>query len=188
MKYLSCIIVLCCLVSCKEQQKEKEKEEEMATMEADIDFKPTDTTVYYFIRHAEKNRKANTNDPHLLSVGMRRANHWAKVLKDKDIEMVYSTNYQRTLETARPTAEQANVKIELYKANHLYSKDFQEKTAGKNVLIVGHQDTTPQFINKILKKKKYKRIADDENSELYTVTIYPNGEKTSKVKKYPLAE
>ena len=53
--------------------------------------------------------------------------------------------------------------------------------------------TREQVIQKVthwfeLKKKKYKRIADDENSELYTVTIYPNGEKTSKVKKYPLAE
>ncbi len=188
MKYLSCIIVLFCLVSCKEQQKEKEQEEKMATMEADTNFKPKETTVYYFIRHAEKDREANTDDPHLLSVGMRRANHWAKVLKDKDIEMVYSTNYKRTIETARPTAEQAKVKIELYEPHQLYSKDFQEKTAGKNVLIVGHQDTTPQFINKILKQNKYKRIEDDENSELYTVTISPNGKKTSKVKKYPLTE
>lgn len=188
MKYLSCIILLFCLISCKEQQQEKEKEEKMATMEADTNFKPKETTIYYFIRHAEKDRKANTNDPHLLSAGIQRANHWAKVLKNKNIEMVYSTNYKRTIETARPTAEQAHVKIELYEPNHLYSKDFQQKTAGKNVLIVGHQDTTPLFINKILGKEKYKRIADDENSELYVVTIYPNGKKTSKVKKYPLSE
>ena len=111
-----------------------------------------------------------------------------EVLKDKNIDLVFSTNYQRTLETARPTAEEAEVKIELYKANHLYSKDFQQKTNGKRVFIVGHQDTTPQFVNKILGENKYRRIADDENSELYTVTIYPDGKKTSQVKKFPLPE
>ena len=176
------------MFSCKEQQQEKEKEEKMAISEAETNFKPKDTTIYYFIRHAEKDRKADTNDPHLLPVGMHRANFWAEVLKDKNIDLVFSTNYQRTLETARPTAEEAEVKIELYKANHLYSKDFQQKTDGKRVFIVGHQDTTPQFVNKILGENKYQRIADDENSELYTLTIYPDGKKTSQVKKFPLPE
>ncbi|MBW2961165.1 histidine phosphatase family protein [Mesonia sp. JHPTF-M18] len=158
----------------------------MATKEAEFNFKPKDTTVYYFIRHGEKDREANTDDPHLLPKGMQRANFWAKVLKDKEIDMVYSTNYQRTLETARPTADQFNIKIELYKANHLYSKNFQKKTDGKHVLIVGHQDTTPQFINKILKEKKYSRIEDNENSKLFIVTIYPNGKKSSTVEQHSL--
>ena len=188
MKYLSLLLITFSLFSCKEHQQEKEKEEKMAMTEAETNFKPKDTTIYYFVRHAEKDREANTEDPHLLSEGMHRANFWAEVLKDKNIDMVFSTNYQRTLETARPTAEQAEVKIELYKANHLYSKDFQKKTEGKTVFIVGHQDTTPQFVNKILGKNKYKRIADDENAQLYTVTIYPNGKKTSNVERFPMPE
>ena len=61
------------MFSCKEQQQEKEKEEKMAISEAETNFKPKDTTIYYFVRHAEKDREADTNDPHLLPIGMHRA-------------------------------------------------------------------------------------------------------------------
>ena len=48
---------------------------------------------------------------------------------------------------------------------------FMKKTKGKTVLIVGHSNTTPMFTNGLLGEKKYDMIADDNNSNLYIVTI-----------------
>ena len=41
---------------------------------------------------------------------------------------------------------------------------------GKTVLVVGHSNTTPQFVNAILGTKQYTDIQDDNNVNLYIVT------------------
>ena len=53
----------------------------------------------------------------------------------------------------------------------MYSESFQDQTHGKTVLIVGHSNTTNVFANKILGIDKYNQINDDNNSNLYIVTI-----------------
>ena len=47
-----------------------------------------------------------------------------------------------------------------------------KENAGKNVLVVGHSNSTPSFVNKILKNKTYKQIDDNNNANLYTVTVF----------------
>ena len=42
---------------------------------------------------------------------------------------------------------------------------------GKNVLIVGHSNTTPNLVNELLGKEKYPQIEDNNNGNLYVVTI-----------------
>jgi 2,3-bisphosphoglycerate-dependent phosphoglycerate mutase len=42
------------------------------------------------------------------------------------------------------------------------------------VLVVGHSNTTPDFVNKVLNLKKYDDIDDLNNANLYIVTITPN--------------
>jgi len=189
MKYLTIILFSIFIASCKQESKENTSTpKNLSEIDADENFADKNKTTYYFIRHAEKDRKAETNDPHLTSVGMDRANQWAKILANKDIEIVYSTSYQRTIETATPTADTVKTTIEFYKPSKLYTKEFQRKTAGKTVLVVGHSDTTPLFINKILGEDKYKDIPDDENGNLYTVIIHPNGRKESLLENFPLSQ
>ncbi|EDP69855.1 Phosphoglycerate mutase [Flavobacteriales bacterium ALC-1] len=141
------------------------------------------TTTYYLIRHAEKDQSDKTNrDPHLTEVGLKRADNWAKVFKDVKFDMVYSTNYNRTKETAAPTAKANNVEVSFYDPRNLNPKEFMAKTKGKTVLIVGHSNTTPMFTNGILGEKKYDMIAEDNNSNLYIVTVTKDS-KTSKLSK-----
>lgn len=139
------------------------------------------TTTYYLIRHAEKDRSDKTDrNPHLTETGKKRAENWAKVLKDVNFDMVYSTDYNRTKETAAPTAKANNVEVSFYDPRNLNPKSFMETTRGKTVLIVGHSNTTPMFTNGLLGKKKYKYISDDNNSNLYIVTVTKDS-KTSTV-------
>ena len=63
-------------------------------------------TTYYLIRHAEKDRSDSANrNPDLNPEGKKRAEKWAEVLKDIELDAVYSTDYKRTIQTAMPVAD-----------------------------------------------------------------------------------
>lgn len=139
------------------------------------------TTTYYLIRHAEKDRSDKTNNnPNLNFEGEKRAQNWANYFKDIQLDAVYSTNYNRTIQTATPTAQTKNLEIIFYNPTRMYDSIFQKDTKGKSVLVVGHSNTTPSFVNKILEEEKYENISDTDNSKLFIVTIH-NDKKTSKV-------
>lgn len=138
----------------------------------EVDIKETTTTTYYLIRHAEKDLSDKTNrNPHLTEAGNQRAENWAKVFANIEFDMVYSTNYNRTKETAAPTAKANTVEVSFYDPRDIKLKEFMETTKGKTVLIVGHSNSTPMFTNGLLGKKKYEDIAHDNNANLYIVTV-----------------
>ncbi len=139
-------------------------------------------TTYYLIRHAEKERgEAYQKDPVLTSEGVKRAENWAKVFKDIPLDLVYSTNYNRTKATALPTAASKKLDVKMYDPSNLFDEEFKEETKGKTVLVVGHSNTTPAFANAILNEKKYEDLADDENGGLFIVTVHADNSVTSKV-------
>lgn len=129
-------------------------------------------TNYYFIRHAEKNRvNPDDKNPTLSFDGYQRADRWKKVFKNIKFGAIYSTDYTRTKETAKPTADANNLPILLYEPSKMYSESFKYNTKGKHVLIVGHSNTTPDFVNKVLGKKVYNSMNDKDNSSLFIVTV-----------------
>ncbi len=129
-------------------------------------------TTYYLIRHAEKDRTNPKNkNPKLNEKGLERAEKWARVFKNIDFDAVYSTNYYRTLKTAKPSADKDNLEIEIYNPKKMYTSKFKKETKGQTVLIVGHSNTTPFFANKILGEYIYEQIADDNNGNLYIITV-----------------
>ncbi|WP_166384775.1 MULTISPECIES: phosphoglycerate mutase family protein [unclassified Polaribacter] len=142
-----------------------------------------ETTTYYLIRHAEKVRIDNTNrNPNLNKNGQERAKKWANRFKNVPFDAIYSTNYNRTIQTAKPTAESKNLEIQTYNPSKMYDSIFKQATKGKTVLIVGHSNTTPIFANKILEEEKYQFMDDNNNASLYIVTI-TGDKKTSVIEK-----
>ena len=140
-------------------------------------------TTYYLIRHAEKDRTNNTNkNPNLNSDGLLRAKRWAKHFEFIELDAVYSTNYNRTQQTAAPTAKSKDLIVQSYNSSKMYDSIFKKNTKGKTVLVVGHSNTTPVFANTILGQKKYKNMADNDNASLYIVTVV-NDKKSSEIKK-----
>ena len=141
------------------------------------------TTTYYLIRHAEKDRTNNMNkNPNLNSQGLLRAKKWTQYFKDIKLDAVYSTDYNRTRQTAAPTAKSKDLIVQLYNPSKMYDSIFKNNTKGKTVLVVGHSNTTPVFANTILGQKKYKNMADNDNASLYIVTVV-NDKKSSETKK-----
>ena len=158
------------VVSCKESGKINVAEKE-------------NISVYYFIRHAEKDRSDPTNkNPSLTIQGLERANKWALFFKDKNIAAVYSTNYKRTQQTALPIAKEQNLEIISYTAKELISEKFIANNKGKNIVIVGHSNTTPELVNSLLGEKKYEDIADRENNNVFIVTLTKNKTTAKRVK------
>ena len=136
------------------------------------DTKEVETSVYYLIRHAEKDRSDKSNkDPNLTKIGNNRAAYWADVFKNVKFDAVYSTEYNRTRETATPTAKANEVEITSYHPFKIDFPKFLKTTKGKTVLIVGHSNTTPSFTNRLLNKELFESIDDNNNGNVYIVTI-----------------
>jgi len=169
MRYLFLLVTLV-LVSCGNNKKVETPLEEGST------------TTYYLIRHAEKDR-STTDNPSLMAKGKNRATHWATYFSTIPLDAVYSTDYNRTKETAAPTAKEKSLTIQLYNPDSLYDAAFQQETKGKTVLIVGHSNTTPALVNTIIGERKHQQISDTENGMLYKVVIPETGETVVTVEK-----
>tara|TARA_R110002051_G_scaffold107616_2_gene180470 strand:- start:17787 stop:18314 length:528 start_codon:yes stop_codon:yes gene_type:complete len=129
-------------------------------------------TTYYFIRHAEKDRSDPENrNPSLTDSGQVRAQNWMRVFNDVALDAVYSTDYNRTQQTAAPAAASKSLKIQSYNPSNLNDSIFSAATHGKKVLVVGHSNTTPSFVNAVLGNETYADIDDANNGNLYIVRI-----------------
>ena len=129
------------------------------------------TTIYYLIRHAEKDRSTNAKDPVLNELGLKRAENWAKIFKDIPFDKIYSTDHKRTQQTALPTAFSKGLEVLSYETENLFNEEFKTQTEKQSVLIVGHSNTTPAFVNAIVGKQEYSQINDSDNGKLFIVTI-----------------
>jgi 2,3-bisphosphoglycerate-dependent phosphoglycerate mutase len=169
LKKLCFVLLTIVFVSCTNSEKKK------SDSQADPLAESTETTIYYLIRHAEKDRNDPDNrDPELLPKGHERAKAWATYFSDKDLDLIYTTPYLRTMQTALYTASEQQIEPLQYDPAKLYSEEFQKNTKGKNVLVVGHSNTTPAFVNSILGAEKYTDMDDKDNGSLFIVTIINN--------------
>ncbi len=143
-------------------------------------FAQSETTTYYLIRHTDKVlQNKSDRDPDLTKKGYLRAQKWAEVLSDVKFDMVYSTNYKRTVETAKPTAKANDLRINFYNPKKLFDKDFEKTTRGKTVLVVGHSNTTPFFVNNIIGESKYQEIDESNYTNLYIVHVNKNSKNST---------
>lgn len=137
-----------------------------------IDAPDTATSTYFLIRHTEKDLSDSTNrNPDLTKKGVQRANNWAKILKDVPVDLVFSTDYIRTMKTASPIAKSKNLDIIKYDPKKLNNSDFQKITKGKTIVIVGHSNTTPLFVNKIIGQEKFSPLSEDDYGKLFIIKV-----------------
>ncbi|MGL2987789.1 SixA phosphatase family protein [Flavobacterium sp. RSSA_27] len=130
------------------------------------------TTSIYLIRHAEK--VDNSKNPDLSKVGLERAEHWKTILAQVPLKAVYSTDFLRTVQTATPTAISKNLEIIKYDPKTLDLEQLKKEHKGQAILIVGHSNTTPDLVNKIINQKVYAPIDDTVFGNLYIITISGN--------------
>ena len=137
-------------------------------------------TVILVIRHAEKqgDPAAMTADPALTPEGVERAGALVPATRHLALAAVYSTQYVRTRETARPAAEAAGVTVTVRPVDGrtaaTYAPDLAAhllaQHAGRTVLVVGHSNTVPAIV-KALSGRDVGTIPDERYGDLFTVII-----------------
>ena len=128
------------------------------------------------VRHAEK--VDDSRDPELSGTGRARAEVLAALLKDMQIDTIYSSDYIRTRETARPLAEARGLSIKLYDPRDLEALAIKLRAAEGRILVVGHSNTTPDLIG-LIDGEPGTDIEDDEYDRLYIVVTGTGGPVTS---------
>ncbi|MFT7413332.1 MAG: phosphohistidine phosphatase SixA [Paraglaciecola sp.] len=118
---------------------------------------------WYFVRHFEKQLGDN---PSLTETGKARAEALAAFFSDKQLNYVYSTDYNRTLQTATPVADFKNLEIQSYDPRNLAGFAIKLKTQD-HVLVVGHSNTTPELLG--LMGRASVSIQESEYGVLYIV-------------------
>lgn len=139
-------------------------------------------TTYYFIRHAEKDTTdANNSNPELTQEGLKRVENWTQTFKDIDLDFVYSSNYIRTRHTADPIANSKNLPVIIYDTKDPNNADFLGKTANKSVLIVGHSNLNPKWVNMLIEEDKYESLDEGVYGSLFIVNKFSDGSSNHKV-------
>ena len=129
-------------------------------------------TQYYFIRHAEK--ADSSKNPNLSEKGLERAQQWKILFSKIDFDGVYSTDFNRTLQTIQPIVADNNRLLKIYNPKMMDVEVFKKETHGKTILIVGHSNTIPNMVNQIIKENKYTDIEENQFGNLYIVTLFEN--------------
>lgn len=126
-------------------------------------------TTIYLIRHAEK---ADTSaDTHLSEAGKERATRWMEYLVANRIDAIYATPYKRTRETAQPLADALKMKVIEYSPREMDLAAIIKKHENGAVVIVGHSNTIPGYVNRLTGKNDLSDIPEDEFGRLYIVNV-----------------
>lgn len=127
-------------------------------------------STFYFIRHAEKDRSDPENeDPELNQAGLGRAMHWAEILDDIEMDAVYTTDYERTTMTAAPISVKKDLTVQYYDPELLDIEQFKADNLGNKVLVVGHSNSTPDLVNRMLGEERFEPMDDTDNGSLFIV-------------------
>lgn len=143
---------------------------------ATIDQQKTDEATLIFVRHAEK-MDDGTNDPSLNTTGKERAAQLAELLKNEyELSAIYSTNYNRTKETAKPVADIFDLEINFYdlKDPKGLMEQIKSDHKGQTVLIVGHSNTTPMLVNIAAGVQEFEALDEKTYGKIFIVNIGEN--------------
>ena len=125
----------------------------------------------YIVRHAEKR---DPKDPKSLlsGKGKKRADDLKRVLSSVELKAVYVTEFERTRQTAVPTAVAQGLKPKTINSEDLDGLIAALKALPENedVLVVGHTDTIPDLLKKLGVARPVKLEADDYDN-LFIVTL-----------------
>ncbi len=141
-------------------------------------------TTVILVRHAEKNIEPNNPDPELSPAGQARAQELVRVLGNAGINAIYSTQYKRTQETAKPLADKLQVSLNVIEAKKTEDliNSIRTTNRGQTILVVGHSNTVPEIVT-ALGGASVPEIPDSDYDNMFIVSIYKSGSaKVTRIK------
>jgi len=130
----------------------------------------------YLVRHADK--VSEDTDSPLSDAGRVRAKCLAKTLEDAQIQQIFTSDLQRTQQTAAPLAEKLHLKpvaIPIGKPDDLIEAIRSSKA--KSVLVVWHDATLPKILS-ALGAPEIVSIAHTEYDRFFVLTLAGDGKNS----------
>ncbi len=142
------------------------------------------TTTLICIRHAEK--MADRRNPFLTKAGKERAQDFAALLEDVNVDAIYSSEYNRTLETVMPLSQKKSIPTKIYDPRDFKPLMSKLLTIHKNqtVVIVGHSNSTPQFVNMLIGEDAYSEFDERDYDNLFLVSLKNQGDAEVQLLQY----
>lgn len=135
-------------------------------------------TTVILVRHAEK-ADGTTDDPGLMPEGEQRALDLARVLKDTQVDAIYSTSYRRTRLTVAPLANDKKLEVRAYRA---FEKEdilaMVGEHRGGTIVIVGHSDSVPWTLRLLTGDERYRDFESEDYDNLLIVAVARPGKAT----------
>ena len=129
----------------------------------------------FLVRHAERADSGTMSgttmatDPDLSEAGRARAESLAMMLKDAGIKAIYTTEYQRTRQTAAPLAKALGIEVTVVPSRDMKGLIETLKGVTAPVLVVGHSNTVGETIAALGISEPVK-IGDAEYDNLFIVS------------------
>lgn len=128
-------------------------------------------TTVVLIRHGERNpTPPGSNDPHLSAAGLSRAGLLVQVLGHAKISAIFTSEFIRTKEMAKPLATNLGLTPVIATDMQTLKSDILSSHPGETVLVVGHSQTVPQLIE-LLGGGTTAEIAANEFDNLFIATL-----------------
>jgi broad specificity phosphatase PhoE len=132
--------------------------------------------VIFVVRHAERagatdsdaSKRMMADDPPLTPAGQARAARLAAMLASAGITQIYTTEFQRTRQTAAPLAAALKIAPVMAPAKDPAPLVAQLMKGKGNALVVAHANTLPDLLRR-LGVKEGVTIADNEYDDLFIV-------------------
>lgn len=143
------------------------------SMVASVPAHAQQTRTIYLVRHADK--VSDDTDAPLSEAGRVRAACLANTLQDANIQQIFTSELQRTRQTAAPLAEKLHLKpvaIPLSKVDELIEAIRSSKAA--SVLVVWHDATLPKILL-ALGAPEITPIAHTEYDRFFILTFSGDG-------------
>lgn len=134
-----------------------------------------ENTTIILVRHAEKMK--DKKDPDLTEDGKIRAEKLKNILSTISLNSVYSSDYNRTQQTAKPTSIAQRQEVMSYNPRALneFGNMLLETKKGEKILVVGHSNTTNVLLNYFMKETVVESISESDYGNLYIVNIDKKG-------------
>ena len=127
----------------------------------------------YLVRHADK--VSEETDSPLSDAGRARAKCLAKTLEDAQVQQIFTSDLQRTQQTAAPLAEKLHLKpvaIPIARPDDVVAAIRSSKA--KSVLVVWHDATLPKILS-ALGAPEITPIAHTEYDRFFILTLAGDG-------------
>jgi len=147
----------------------------ITVIETILETIPDTATTYILVRHAETTGIGS--NPSLSAAGMARATELQRILENVNVDAVFSTNFNRTEQTAAPTALAKGLTLihyDPFAPDAVIDNTLVSYKEGI-VLIVGHSNTTPDFLNVMVGENLYPDIAESVYDNLFVVHVFEKG-------------